>query len=126
MIVSIHHYELSPEATPAEFLDAVREAERRNLFDLPGLVGHQFVRGIKGTRTDGFTALWYYESREAWAALWGTPADPIPPAEYPESWRTWESELLAPVLDGDPDRIDYTTYEVVGGDAAPAGAESGG
>lgn len=113
MLRSVHHYELAAGATEAAFRDAIREAERRDLFELPGLVEHQFLRGIKGSRADGYTALWTYESRAAWRDLWGPVDDPVPPAEYPEQWRIWEAELLAPVIAGDPDNIEYTTYEPV-------------
>jgi len=113
MIRSIHHYELADSATSEQFREAVREAERRDLFALPGLESYQFLRGIKGARTDGFTALWTYESRDAWEALWGPVDDPISKDEYPETWRVWEDELLEPVLAGDPDDIEYTSYEVV-------------
>lgn len=113
MIISIHHYELAESATNQEFHDAVREAERRRLFDLPGLVEYQFLRGIKGSRKDGYTALWMYDSREAWQNLWGSSEDPVSQEEYPDKWNQWEEELLAPLIAGDPDDIDYTSYEVI-------------
>ena len=112
MLVSIHHYELAPDASATDFREAVRTAERRDLFDLPGLVDYRFLRGIKGARRGQFTALWYYESRDAWEAIWGTVEDPVPPAEYPDGWQAWE-ELLEPILASDPDAIDFTTYEVL-------------
>ena len=31
--------------------------------------------------------------------------------KYPEKWRIWEEELLAPILSGDPDVIRFTAYE---------------
>lgn len=116
-ILSVHEYELADAATDEEFREAVREAERRGLFDLPGLSEHRFLRGIKGRRRGGYTALWTYESREAWRALWGSVEDPVPKAEYPERWHVWEDELLAPLLAGDPDDVSYTTYEVCSLDA---------
>lgn len=111
VIVSVHHYELAESATDRAFRDAVREAERRDLFDLPGLVEYRFLCGIKGVRKGGYAAVWTYESREAWEDLWGPIEDPISKDEYPESWTVWEDELLASVLDGDPDEIEYTSYE---------------
>ena len=113
MIVSIHHYELAESATDQAFHGAIREAERRGLFDLPGLVEYRFLRGIKGTRKDGYTALWTYESRQAWQALWGSNEDPVSQDEYPDKWKSWEEELLAPLISGNPDDIDYTSYKVI-------------
>jgi hypothetical protein len=87
MIVSVHHYELAESTTQAAFRDAVREAERRGLSDLPGLVEYRFVRGIRGMRTDEFSAVWTYESREAWERLWGSVDDPVDKEEYPDQWK---------------------------------------
>lgn len=115
MIVSVHHYELNDEATERAFRDAVREAERRGLFDLPGLVEYRFLYGVKGARDGRFAAKWTYESREAWTDLWGPVDDAVPRDEYPERWLVWEDELLAPVLDGHPDDVEYTSYEVFAG-----------
>ena len=58
----------------------------------------------------GYAALWIYESREAWEHLWGTPEHPRPSQEYPDSWRVWEEEVLAPFLGDHPDRIRFTAY----------------
>jgi hypothetical protein len=115
MIVSIHHYELADGADEDAFREAVAEAERRDLFDLPGLADYQFLRGIKGDRDGAFTAVWTYESREAWEALWGPVDDPVPKDEYPERWQTWEEDLLGPLLPGDPDDIEFTSYETFAG-----------
>jgi hypothetical protein len=111
----VHHYELAASATESVFEEAVREAQRRELFALPGLVEYRFLRGIKGTREGGHTALWTYESRQAWRELWGPVGDPVPKDEYPAEWVTWEDELLAPLLRGDPDEIEFTSYEVIAG-----------
>jgi hypothetical protein len=113
MIMSIHHYELAASTSEAEFREAVSEAERRGLFDLPGLVEYRFLRGLKGTRAGKYTALWTYESREAWERLWGPVENPVEKDQYPEPWRQWEDELLAPLVSGDPDAIDFTSYELV-------------
>lgn len=119
MIVSIHHSELGASATDREFRDAVREAERRDLFDLPGLVEYRFLQGIRGDRDGSYTAIWTYESREAWRNLWGPVDDPVSKDDHPEQWRAWEDELLAPVLSGDPDEITYTSYDVIESSAGP-------
>ena len=113
MIVSIHNYGLAESATEEDFREAVREAERRELFDLPGLVEYQFLYGIKGARSGGFTAVWTYESREAWQELWGPVDDPVSKEEYPDRWVVWEDDLLAPILADDPDEIEYTSHEVI-------------
>ena len=121
MIVSVHHYELAPTATGSAFRDAVAEAVDRGLFaSIPGLVEYRIGRGIKGDRTGEFAAVWVYESREAWTELWGPVDDPVPTVEYPDAWRTWEDELLDPLLATDPDDIEYTTYELLAGGRADA------
>ena len=121
MIVSVHHYELAPTATGSAFRDAVAEAVDRGLFEsIPGLVEYRIGRGIKGDRTGEFAAVWVYESREAWTELWGPVDDPVSTVEYPDAWRTWEDELLDPLLATDPDEIEYTTYELLAGGRADA------
>jgi hypothetical protein len=111
-VTSIHEYELAPDTTDEQFERAVADAERDDLFDLPGLADHRFLKGIKGDRRGQYTAIWTYESRAAWEALWGPPDDPVAPDEYPERWREWERRL-APLLTGDPDRIRFTSYRAV-------------
>ena len=114
-IISVHEYDLKPGSNPAQFEQALRDAEARGLFDLPGLVAHHVVKGVKGARRDAYAAVWIYESREAWERLWGTLEHPLERTEYPEKWRIWEEELLAPILSGHPDAIAFTAYEVVTG-----------
>lgn len=41
-VISIHEYDLKPGADVAAFEQAVRDAERRGLFALAGLVEHHF------------------------------------------------------------------------------------
>jgi hypothetical protein len=106
-IISVHEYDLTPGSGPAQFEQAIRTAERRGLFDLPGLIAHHFVRGVKGARSGAYAAVWIYESRDAWERLWGTLERP----QYPEKWRVWEEELLAPILSGHPDAITFIAYE---------------
>ncbi|MGQ5517598.1 hypothetical protein [Halococcus saccharolyticus] len=110
-VVSVHEYTLAAGVDSAAFERAVAEAERRGLFDLPGLVEYRFLEGLRGDHRDSYAALWIYESREAWEELWGAPGAPIEADEYPERWLTWENELLAPLLDCDPDDIAFTSYE---------------
>src|SRR5215472_17781605 len=83
-VISIHEYDLKPGADVAAFRRAIRDAERRGLFALAGLVEHHFLKGIKGARRDAYSAVWIFESREAWEKLWGSPEAPRPPAEYRE------------------------------------------
>jgi hypothetical protein len=116
MIVSIHHYELADSATPSDFGDAVAVAVDEELFEgIPGLVDYRIGRGIKGSRTDQFAAVWVYESTDIWEEVWGPVDDPVSKSAYPDAWLRWEDELLDPILADDPDRIEYTSYEVVAG-----------
>lgn len=113
-VVSVHEYELVEDADGSDLEAAVAAAERRGLFDLPGLVDYRFLRGVKGDREGRHAAVWTYESREAWEALWGPPEDPNPPAEYPDGWREWEEDLLGPLLPEDPDDVSFTSYGTLG------------
>ena len=70
-MISIHEYDLRPGSGAERFEQAIRAAEARGLFELPGLTAHHFVRGVKGARNDAYAAVWVYESREAWEQLWG-------------------------------------------------------
>jgi hypothetical protein len=110
-VISIHEYELRPGTNEEEFERALRDAERRGLFDLPGLVGHHFLKGIKGGRRGAYAAIWIFESRAAWEKLWGTVESPHAPVDYPPKWKAWESEVLAPLLAQDPDTIRFTSYQ---------------
>ena len=109
-MISVHEYELRSGVADADFERALHDAERRGLFDLPGLVGHHFVKGLKGARRDAYAAIWIFESRQAWEQLWGTPDAPRPAADYPEKWKIWENVILAPLLAQDPDTIRFTSY----------------
>lgn len=108
-VISVHEYEI--RVTEDEFVAAVRGAQERGLLDLPGLLGHHFVKGLKGARRSEFAAIWVYESRAAWEQLWGPLEAPKPRDEYPETWRRFEDDVLAPLLAGKPDSINYTAYE---------------
>ena len=78
---------------------------------LPGLVEYHFMKGIKGSRSGYYAAIWIYESREAWERIWGTPEHPIRKEGYPENWKIWEEEIVMPFLDREPDKIELTAYE---------------
>jgi heme-degrading monooxygenase HmoA len=110
-MISIHEYDLRPGSGVKRFEQVIRAAEARGLFELPGLTAHHFARGVKGARQDAYAAVWIYESREAWERLWGTLERPLERTEYPEKWRIWEEELLAPILSSHPDAITFTAYE---------------
>ncbi len=110
-IVSIHEYPLKPGVEAEQFERAVHEAGERQLLELPGLVQHAFLRGIRGSRRGEYAAVWVYQSRAAWERLWGPVDRPRPKHEYPEHWKIWEDEVLAALLDRDPDRIRFTAYE---------------
>jgi hypothetical protein len=110
-VISIHEYELKPGADEVAFERAIHDAQRRGLFALPGLAGHHFLKGIKGARKGGYTAVWVYESREAWEKLWGSLEAPRQFADYPTKWKVWENEILAPFLLQHPDAIRFTSHE---------------
>lgn len=110
-VVSIHEYDLKPDVDESDFERALREAERRGLLALPGLVEHRFLKGIKGARRGAYAAVWVFESRAVWEELWGLPDASRPFAEYPATWKIWESEVLARFLDRNPDTIRFTSYE---------------
>jgi hypothetical protein len=110
-IISIHEYILTPEADKYQFEQALRTAQVRGLFHLPGLEAYHFLKGIKGARKGHYTAIWIYENREAWERLWGPVDHPRLKHEYPENWQIWEDEILAPFLTQDPDTITFTAYE---------------
>jgi heme-degrading monooxygenase HmoA len=112
-VISVHEYELKPGVQAADFERALRDAEHRGLLELPGLCEHHFLRGVKGARRGAYAAIWVFESREAWEKLWGRPDTPHPPSRYPEQWRVWENEVLAPFLARDPDTIRFTSYEEI-------------
>jgi len=106
-MISIHEYDPRPGTGAERFQEAIRAAEARGLFQLPGLTAHHFVKGVKGVkgaRHGAYAAVWVYESREAWERLRGTVERPRERQEYPEKWRVWEEELLTPILIGHPGR----------------------
>lgn len=113
-IISVHEYELKPGVQGAQFERAFQEAEVRGLFKLPGLLTCHFVKGIRGARKGKYAVLWVYESQEAWEQIWGAIDQPISKGEYPEKWSIWEDEILLNFLSQDPDRINFTSYLVLG------------
>jgi hypothetical protein len=56
-VVSIHEYQLKPDADRIAFERAFRNAEERGLFGLPGLIEHHFLKGLKGTQQAGYSAV---------------------------------------------------------------------
>jgi hypothetical protein len=113
-VVSVHEYVLRADADPVRFEAAVRAAERRGLFDLPGLETYYLARGVRGVRHGAYAAIWVYESVDAWERLWGPVGSPRSRDDYPDPWKVWEGEVLAPFLTGDPDLITFTAYETIG------------
>ena len=84
-----------------------------------GVFHHDFERPIRreyrvfgriAPYDNSFDAIWIFESRTAWERLWGAVDSPRAPADYPEKWKTWENEILAPLLTRDPDTIRFTSY----------------
>jgi hypothetical protein len=109
-VISIHEYILKPDVSELRFEDAILNAKERGLLRLPGLVDYYVVKGIKGFRNGLYAAVWIYESREAWESLWGPADKPLSKADYPQSWKVWEHDVLFPFLDEDPDKIKFTSY----------------
>src|SRR5258708_33977941 len=101
-VISVHEYELKPDVPEADFERAIGDAERRGLLDLPGLVGHHFLKGMKGARSRAYAALWIFESRQAGERLRGTAEAPRPRAENPENGKVWEHTALWPPFAQDP------------------------
>jgi hypothetical protein len=111
-IISIHEYTLKAGVSAAQFEKAVEQGRKRGLFNLPGLINYRFLKRIRGTRQTHYAAIWIYENKAAWSSLWGTVDNPIKKENYPEQWKIWENELLAPLLSQEPDKIFYASYEV--------------
>jgi hypothetical protein len=38
---------------------------------------------------------------------------PFSKADYPENWKKWEDDVLAPYLATEPDEISFTSYESI-------------
>src|SRR6516225_7754121 len=110
-VINIHEYDLKPGADVAAFEEAVRDAERRGLFALAGLVEHHFLKGIKGARRDTYSAIWIFESRAAREKLWGSVEASHPDVEYPKAWTVWDNEIVALCLARFPDTIHVTSYK---------------
>ncbi len=113
-VISIHEYTLKPGVDQAAFEAAIQAARQKGLLSLPGLEACYLVKGLRGQRRGHYAAIWVYASRQAWEELWGAPAQPRPWQDYPPNWKVWETEVLAPFLDRDPDQIIYTAYEELG------------
>jgi hypothetical protein len=113
MVISIHEYDLRAGVTAEDFERALRAGERRGLLALGGLSGHHFLRGLRGERQGRYAALWRYDRREDWEALWGPIDRPHSREENPPRWRIWEDEILGPFLDRPPDEVRFTAYEVI-------------
>jgi len=110
-IISVHEYELKPGVDERAFKQAILDAKKRGLLQLAGLTEYHLLKGIKGSRTGSYAAIWVYQERQAWEKLWGSPDKPKGKNDYPENWRVWEEEILAPFLCQDPDKIVFTSYE---------------
>jgi hypothetical protein len=112
-VISIHYYELKSSISSEMFELAFKNARQKCLFKLPGLSRFHFLKGIRGHRKGKYAAIWIYESAEDWIKLWGSPDRPNPKQAYPYNWKIWEDEILSPLLEGDPDKIDFTSYEEI-------------
>jgi hypothetical protein len=110
-VISLHEYELRAGVDGRAFEAALQTAEGRELFRIPGLQEHLFLRGVKGARRGAYAALWIYHSRAAWEKLWGPPEDPRPRSRDPAGWRAWEDEILKRFLVAAPEQVHFTAYE---------------
>jgi len=110
-IFGVHGYVLKRGVKEEDLERAFRQAEERGLLSLPGLVERHFLKGVKGKRKGRYASIWVFESREAWEKLWGPPERPLTKKDYPANWKIWEDEILAPLLDRDPDKITFTDYQ---------------
>lgn len=110
-IISVHEYVLKPGVNEIEFEDAIQKARTRGLLQLPGLREYHFVKGLRGARKGQYATIWVYESKDAWEKLWGSAARPCKKQDYPDNWKIWEEEVLAPFLSKEPDKIEFTAYE---------------
>ena len=110
-VISVHEYALKPGVDPAQFERAVLQAREKGLLKLPGLEECFLLKGMRGARDGQYSAVWVYESQAAWEALWGPEGQPLPKAQYPENWKIWEDQVLAPFLAQDPDQIAFTSYQ---------------
>ena len=70
-----------------------------------------FLKRIRGTREVAYTAIWIYKNKNFWGKIWGENNNPVPKEQYPETWKIWEDEILAPLITQEPDRIHYAAYE---------------
>lgn len=110
-VISIHEYKLKRNVTSEQFENAVENARNRSLFNLPGLIDYHFLKRLRGRRQTDYAAIWVYQDKESWERLWGTINNPNKKEDYPEQWKIWENEILAPLLSEEPDHIYYAAYE---------------
>ena len=110
-IISVHEYLLKPGISGKQFEETINKARKAGLLKLPGLSNFYFIKGIRGVRKNKYTAIWIYESLKAWENLWGSINQPKSKQDYPENWKIWEDEVLAPFLTSDPDEITFTSYQ---------------
>ena len=110
-VISVHEYELPRGVLPAEFSAAIAAARERGLFEVPGLMAVRFARTLRTRRRQTYAAMWVYESREAWEALWTSSGQPVPMDARTGAWPGWENEILASLLEHEPNTISYTAYE---------------
>jgi hypothetical protein len=64
------------------------------MLDLPGLLHHRLLFGVKGVRRGMFASLWTYEDRCTWESLWGSADAPTSNESYSSTWRIWEDDVF--------------------------------
>ena len=102
-VYAIHEHNLSTKADKAAISNALRTLR------VPGLLHAYHLKGFKGSRQGSYAVLWVFESQEAIVRSFGTPQQPT----WPEDWLHYEHEILAPFLDGHPDKITFSDYEAI-------------
>ena len=110
-VISIHEYILKKRVTCEQFEKAIEKARNQELFNLPGLTAHYFLKYIRGSRKVKYAAIWIYQDRKSWEKLWGPAEKPVKKENYPVKWKIWENDILEPLLAQDPNRIYYTAFE---------------
>ncbi len=107
MIYAIHEHELRSGVDIARYESDVAAALQQ--MKVPGLLQVVHLKGFHGKRVDSYAVVWIFENAEALTLNFGAPEQ----RKFPADWFYYETVVLAPYLDRDPDTIDYTDYTIV-------------
>jgi len=111
-IFSLHIYPLKKGIRADDFHRIVLEYLEREFAGFPGLLEWTLLNGIKGEHEGKYGILWVYSSRTSWERIWGPVDHPKTREDYPSQWKSWET-FLSTLLDREPDKILFTTFEQV-------------